>query len=397
MNAGPVTTETEDALALFEPDKFATPPGEYAPGIQWLWPGGSVDDAALEAQVKLFASVGYRTVALQTWRSGISSAQVAADPQIATVGEPSYFAHVRTVARVAREHGVQYELTLGSGWPNGGVALPRDAMEQQMFWQRTNITGPGTIDVTLPPPVEPSSVKGSNLEFGGVMVIGPFDMLAQLEAVVAGPLLEKNGVSALGDVIDVTGQVVDGKLKWAAPAGSHVVLSLFRNTTSHILIGATFPGDPTDARVLDHLGPNGSRWLIDHQINPWLDALGEDRPMDLFIDSFELIGELPWSPSLAARYEARVGHAPYTDMPFLFRQGSESKYVEITRESSPPALAAADPEHAERIREDYESVRAEAFHEEFLKPVVTAMHARGVKLRMQAHGGWGAVLGRSSS
>jgi hypothetical protein len=48
-------------------------------------------------------------------------------------------------------------------------------------------------------------------------------------------------------------------------------------------------------------------------------------------------------------------------MLFFFRADSKTKYLELQRKSSPPAFNAQNAEHAQRVRKDYERIRAQAF------------------------------------
>ena len=386
------TAASSDAnLARFDTARFLNPGLEYAPGLRWLWPGGAVDEETLRDQVDLFADSGYGMVEVQPTTFGLRADELERDPRIRTVGTEPFFDRLRALSQMLRERGMSYDLTLGSGWPNGGLAVPADATEQQVLWARTDVRGPATVDIPLARPGEPGWVGLTNL-------VGPliltFDEDLQLEAVVATPVLDAAArPPVLGQPVDLTGQVAQGRLRFFAPAGEHAVLAIYRNRTERLVAATALAGDPEQTRVIDHLGEAGARFLISHQVSPWLDALGDARPAHFFVDSLELVGELPWSPGLEERYRRRVGHSPWLDMPFLFREGGESKYADsLLLSAAAPAFASLDPERGQRVREDYEIVRAEAFAEDYLAPLLSGLHARGVKLRLQAHGGWGNLL-----
>lgn len=377
------------ALDVFDPAEFAEPSLEFAPGIRWLWPGDAVEDATLRAEVERIAAAGYGMIEIQPASMLLDS---ETSGRIRKAGEASYLEHVRVVARAARAHGLRYELTLGSGWPNGGLGVPEDAQEQQLLWQRMDVSGPALLDLPLPAAAEPSWVKETNALLPNMRFIGPFDVNARLEAVVAAPISASEGGPLLGNPIDLGARVSNGRLLWDAPAGEHAVFAFYRNRTSHYVVIGAYPGAPEDARVVDHLGPAGAHWVIERQLAPWLTTLGPDKPDGFFVDSFELVGDLPWSSALDARYRARTGRAPAADLPFMFRANSETKYVDIVRERLEPAFPARDPVAAERVREDYERVRADAFRQDFIQPLGAAAAARGTPLRVQAHGGWGHVV-----
>jgi alpha-L-rhamnosidase len=380
----------------FELAAFREPSLAYAPGVRWIWPGGAVDDATIVSQVAAFADAGYGMIELQTLVAGLDDADLAADARIRTVGTPSFFEHVRTLARAARERGLGFDLTLGSGWPNGGVGVPADASEQQMAWTRVDVQGPGAIDIDVPAATTPSWVNApvaQLLTAGGLQIAGPPDPAPVLRALVAAPLLGTvDGVAALGSVVDLGTRVSAGRLRWDAPAGAHAVLALYQSRTARVVLGAAYPGTPSATGVIDHLGSEGLRWLLEAQLEPWLAALQEARPDHFFVESFELTGELPWSASLGARYLEETGRNPYLDMPFFFRAGGESKYSEALASEAHPSFASEPAELAARAREQYEQLRARSFAEHYLEPLLRAAHERNIGLRVQAHGGWGVLL-----
>lgn len=391
---GPLEPAAAAAADLaFDMETFRQPGRRYAPAVRWLWPGGAVDAAVIAAQVRVLAEAGYGTIEVQPIAIGLGPQEYARDPTIRTVGEPRFFEHVRVLAREAHQAGLAYDLTLGSGWPSGGVGVPPDATERQIIWERVDVVGPKRIVLALPSATEPSWVRESNSLLPGIQIAAEFDAAAKLEAVVAAELVAAAAdPPVLGAVLDVTHAVVDGALHWDVPAGSYAVFAFYQNRTSHIVLRGAYSGREQDARVVDHLDRKGSRWLSDHQVATWLEALGTDRPQQLFVDSFELTGELPWSAELGTRYQERTAHSPYVDMPFFLRAGSETKYVDLPRGYSHPAFAARQTEHGQRVREDYERIRAEAFAANFVQPLAADIRQHGVGLRMQAYGGWGTVL-----
>lgn len=378
--------------AGFDRSLFANPPLEYAPGIRWLWPGGAVDDVTIRAEVASFREAGYGMFEVQPVVASFDPADDAAEPDVRRVGEPAFLEHVRVATKAAHEAGMRAELTLGSGWPSGGPGVPREAQEQHLIMERNDVTGPGAVDLQLPAAEEPSWVADANNLIPNLKFVGPFDPGAELVAVAAAPLLAGAEGETIGEPVDLTSRVTNGRLQWDAPPGRHAVLTFYRNTTSHNVFIGAFPGTANDARVVDHLGPAGAGWLIEQQMNPWLRALGADKPDAWFIDSFELVGELPWSTLLAERYREHVGRDVTVDLPYVLRANGETKYIDITREQLTPAFAAADPVRASRAREDYEHARADVFREKFLEAVDRASREQGVDTRVQAHGGWGVVL-----
>ena len=175
---------------------------------------------------------------------------------------------------------------------------------------------------------------------------------------------------------------------------AHLRLST-RSSTEHFVMGGAFPGREEDARVVDHLSQEGADAWLTGYADPVLDALENLPVREIFVDSFELMGELPFTSGFLAAFRAQAGYDLAPKLPLLFRKGGESKYgdmIDILGRNGGPLYLAPEPENAERIREDYESVRRLLFEERFVGRLVRWAHRRGVALRLQAHGGYGDYL-----
>jgi hypothetical protein len=190
--------------------------------------------------------------------------------------------------------------------------------------------------------------------------------------------------------VELAPQLADGHVDWDVPPGAHRLFAVYRNATAHNAAGSAYPGALERAPILDHLDPGGAAEYIELLADPWLHALAPERPDAVFVDSFELIGELPWTGGFARAFAAMHGYDVTPWLPLLFRAHGESKYLEAFAPSA-PAYRASDA-RGERIREDYEATRERLFLEGFVRPLAAWSRHRGVALRLQAHGGWGDYL-----
>ena len=95
---------------------FADPPGEFGPQTRWWWPGGAVDDATLREQLGQFADIGYGAVEVQPFMSAVTHADLREDARIRTVGDAVFLERLHTAACAAKELGLPWDLTFGSGW-----------------------------------------------------------------------------------------------------------------------------------------------------------------------------------------------------------------------------------------------------------------------------------------
>jgi hypothetical protein len=370
---------------------FSTPPRSSRPWVRWWWPGGSVQDDVLASELDRIDALGFGGVEVQPFRLGLSEADIASDPAISSVGTPTQLAHVRAAALGARERQLAFSLTLGSGWPSGGV-FSRDVRPRELLYARVDATGPSGISQPLPVAKEPAWVAQNNAVVPAC--VGPFDPALELVAVVAAPVLDATlSPPVLGPAIDVSSAVVGGILTWQVPAGLHTIMAVYRHAVAQHVTGSAFAGDPAAAFTIDHLDPGAASTWLAEQAGPYLDALAPAVPDEVFIDSPELMGELPWSSALAGRFGTLTGYDYKPFFPALFRQGGEAKYSDVQRSSEAAAAFSTEaPLDGIRAREDYEDVRAEVFASAYVGQVLDFAQRRGTKLRFQAHGGWGVYL-----
>jgi hypothetical protein len=375
---------------------WENPPQEARPVARWWWPGGSVETAKLRRHLEQIASAGFGAVELQPLLLGLGDDDLAADPKLRTVGEPGFRALVAGAAAEAKKLGMAFDVTLGSGWP-GGLPTSEANSEQELRMGHFDVAGEFDFDGPLPPPPEQSYRVSTEWVLD---VLGPEPDTFELVAVLAGRVGQgPSGVATLGEVRDITHRVSKPsgrrRLDWKVPAGRWRIFSLYRSATRHFVMGGAFPGDEADALVVDHLSERGADALLEGYGTPLLEAAGPGAVRELFVDSFELLGELPFSPGFRTAFREQMGYDVTPYLPLLFRNGGESKYAEmmdLLGKKGGPLYLATVPGRAVRVREDYEIVRRRLFEEVFVGRLAAWCYAKGVKLRLQAHGGFGDYL-----
>jgi hypothetical protein len=382
----PVTTHAMDA------DAWASPPVSARPVARGWWPGGAVDAAGIDAELRRIQAAGFGAVELQPLLLGMSDADLAADPKIRSVGSAEFNQHVAIAAQRAAALGLAFDLTVGSGWP-GGLPGQRDAAERQLLLASLELESGSQSRHPLPPPEQPEYVADVQ-RFLDTM--GPFDPETRLVAVLAVRLMSGGSPAVFDRVVDLTRRVEAGRIDWEVPAGRWRLLAFYENRTGHSVLGGAYPGTAHEALTVDHLHERGARALWSGFVEPLLRAAPKGSVRSLFIDSFELIGELPWTQGFRAAFQARKGYDLTPHLPLLFRKGGESKYSEMVdifgRNGGPLYVDAAGPETRDRVREDYLEVREALFLERFLGTFRRLARERGVALRLQAHGGFADYL-----
>ena len=69
--------------------------------------------------------------------------------------------------------------------------------------------------------------------------------------------------------------------------------------------------------------------LLEGYVDPIVESLKPGELRGVFVDSFELMGELPFTSDFLAAFEAQTGYDLTPHLPLLFRKGGESKYAEM--------------------------------------------------------------------
>ncbi len=373
----------------FSAEVFADPPREYHPQTRWWWPGAAVEDGVLTKQLDSFLDVGYGAVEIQTFMATLTRDDLEQDPRIRAVGDGTYLERLNTAACAARKRGMPWDLTFGSGWSTGGVGLADDGA-RQLLAAELSLVGPATYTGPLPIPEPPGWIEGTN---GILPAIDGMDQVLIPVAILAAEVLDDSTGApvTIGEIVDLGDHVENETLSWVVPAGTHRVMAIYENRTQHYPAGAAYPGELEDARIIDHLDRRGVESFIEREFGRWIDAVSECPPRAVFVDSFELVGELPWTTSFGDKFAEAFGYEIEPYLPFLFLQGGESEYVNNISGSGPPRFRSED-ETGRRAREDYEAFRSRLFAEELLEPLRNWLDEQGIELRLQAHGGYADVL-----
>ena len=385
-SSDPQNTSGDDT---FSATVFANPPAELGPQTRWWWPGGAVDDATLREQLREFVAVGYGAVEVQPFMSAVTNADLREDSRIRTVGDPAFLERLHAAACAATELALPWDLTFGSGWSTGSLNIDDDS-ERQLVLAELTLTGPSSYAGPLPKAEPPAWIEGTNRI---LPAIDGFDEELTLVSVLGAEVVEdpETPPAILDDIVDLTSQVEDGTLTWEVPAGVHRLFAVYENRTQHFPAGNAYPGALEHARILDHLDRRGVEAFLDEEFAAWIEAVADCPPRAVFVDSFELVGELPWTTAFETGFENLLGYDIKSMVPLLFLEGGESEYLTLLRGKGSARYETADGRGA-RAREDYEDIRGKLFARELIEELHSWLAQRGIELRLQAHGGYADVL-----
>lgn len=204
-----------------------------------------------------------------------------------------------------------------------------------------------------------------------------------LVAALAVPILGDNVIDSLR-VIDLTGQVSDEALEWAAPDDGSWRLFVFWSHGT----GQTASPSATVNYTVNYLERDGVDAVVaywrDVVLTPELKRYIADNPRtQMYMDSLELstwgLGGMFWGQSVAAEFAARRGYDITPWLPFLVRTAG--------------LMAAAttyhfEPDedhrvHVEKVRFDYVRTLTDLYIENMLRPFAEFLHANGILLRAE--------------
>jgi alpha-L-rhamnosidase len=303
---------------------FADPPPTAAPRMRWWWFGPSVTRAELERELTAMADAGL---------GGVEVAYVyPLAPATTDFGSDVFLADLRFAAERARDLGLRFDLTLGSGWSFGGPHITTELAARQLHWDSREI-GTGSLEV-------------------GVASAWPGDEL--IAAYVGAGSLQEQPASYQRL------PVLDGRIMIDAGSGPRVVLLGYARMTGQSVKRAAAGAE---GPVLDHYSAAATETHLGAVGDPMLDAVPAELVDSVFCDSLEVYGA-DWTPRLPAEFARRRG---YDMLPMLYR-------------------LTVDGPDAARFRADYHRTLAELYEENFVAVCQRWAAGRGVPFRIQSYG-----------
>lgn len=315
----------------------AHPRPEHKPYVRWWWPGSAVDRDGLDYNLTEFARKGIGGVEI-TPIYGVRGNE-ANDLEYLSPAWMEAYGH--TVGR-ARELGLQVDLSNCTGWPFGGPWItPAESAQKYILETRTLAPGERLDGPLLPTDERQQAV-------------------AQLQALQA--------VSERGRRLDLMRHVDPaGGLDWQAPEGVWTLHALWAGRTFQKVKRAA-PGG--EGLVLDHYDRNAVAHYL-HRFDEAFAASDAPWPDTFFNDSFEVYGA-SWSGTLLAEFEREHGYRLQDFLPEFAAQGADDRSA--------------------RIVSDYRRTLADLLLRNFTQTWADWAHARGSRIRNQAHGSPGNIF-----
>ena len=314
---------------------FEKPPDDCRIMMRWWWFGPSATKAELERELETMKAGGIGGVEVQTtYPLGLDDV-VASGLHNYPFLSQEYLENLRFAAQKARELGLRFDLTLGSGWPYGGPSVPVSKSAGMLRVAAIHISA-GENSVALP-----------HMEAGERFI----------SAFLAG---ESTGTLATQGAQRLSGMQHG---RWQVPPGKRPreVLFFIASRTGQQV---KRPALGAEGFVLDHYDRGAVENYLHAVGDKLLGAFGTQPPYAVFSDSLEVYGA-DWSGNFLKEFRARRG---YDLTPYL------------------PDLVGTESAAASEVRHDWGETLIELADENYLAPIQKWAAEHGTRFRSQTYG-----------
>ena len=341
-------------------ESFLNPPQAAKPMTRWWWFGGAVTPEEITRELTMMRDAGLRGVELQPLYP-----VAVDDPQrgIHNVAyfSPEWFDLLRHTLRETQRLGLQFDFTLGSGWPYGGPFIPDSLAARKLEVLTEDAVGPGDFSWQL------SRLLSAPWAAGGGSIV----------AAVATPVEDSGKLDVrrsvlISDRVRGDFQVAgEGQgLEWKVPPGRWKVMLFVEGPTGELV---SVPSIGMEGYVIDHFSRPALDLFLEAAGDRTLEelrALASPPFHSVFCDSFEVWGA-DWTPRFMEEFARRRGYdlAPY--LPALYQEAGEL---------------------TPHVRYDYHLTLSDLMLENLFAPLREWARHRSMTLRLQAHGAMADTL-----
>ena len=314
---------------------FLNPPDDSRIMMRWWWFGPAVTKSELEREMHLMKDAGIGGVEVQPVYPLSLDDETLGIKTLPFLSD-DFLDALHFTSEKARELGLRFDLTLGSGWPFGGPTVPIELAAGRLRYEHTKVD--------------------TNSRFVKLPAIGPG------EKFIAAFLARSEGTSFAPDSIRELTTIKDGYIEVGnISAGENEVLFFISGRTG---MQVKRPAVGAEGFVLDHL----NRAATDHYLKTvgekLLQALGSKRPYSIFCDSLEVYNS-DWSSDFLDEFQKRRGYDLRPHLPALVNElGPQTK----------------------ALRRDWGRTLYELLNERFLAPMQDWAKKNGTRFRVQDYG-----------
>lgn len=298
---------------------FKEPPDDCRIMMRWWWFGPSVAKDELERELKLMKAGGIGGVEVQATYPLALDDTGSGTRNYAFLSD-EYLENLRFAAEKARELGMRFDVTLGSGWPYGG---PSVAIAHAAGMLRVNATPVATGE---------NSVALPSMEEG--------------EEYIAAFLVREAQGNILSEGAQRLSEIQNGRLILPPIEGPHEVLFFIASRTGQQV---KRPAIGAEGFVLDHYDRSSVEDYLHAVGDRMMEAFGSHPPYAVFSDSLEVYGS-NWAGDFLKEFRERRGYDLTQYLPELVGKDSASA-SEVRHDWGQTLTELADENYLARTRE----------------------------------------------
>ncbi len=314
---------------------FQNPPDDSRIMMRWWWFGPAVTKPQLEREMRLMKEGGIGgfevqpvyPLALDDRAAGLKTLPFLSD---------GFLDALRFTSEKAREFGLRFDLTLGSGWPYGGPFVTVSDAAGRLRVERVKVNA------------DSRRVKAPDVG-NGEKLLAVFVARSQEQGIAADSLKEitdiKEGVVGLPEGL----------------SGQHEVIFFISSRTGQQV---KRPALGSEGFVMNHFDRTALDNYLKNVGDPMMRGLGASRPHAVFCDSLEVYNS-DWTSDFLEEFQKRRG---YDLKPHL------------------AALVFDVGAKTAGVRHDWGKTLTELFNERFLAPLQAWAKQNGTQLRTQGYG-----------
>jgi hypothetical protein len=343
---------------------FRDPPPSLRAGFVWFWPGPSVEDAEVRAEVEEMSGAGFSRAHL------FEVAEIFEEPEQGW-GTRRWTERMRELFRAARDNDFKIDMSPSSGYPWRSPAVTGEDAHlsvQQLVYGHRAVTGPSQFVGPVPRPDNLDEPKATLIAVTAARR-HPAGTNAQGEM-----LLEPNSAVDLTSMVDG-----DGNVRWDVPAGDWVLFGFWQTPAYDVFTPGTPSTDP-GGDVIDYMNPEAFEAATDYLDENLFSVLGPlaRQGGGLFHETalYCYGGQLAWTGTFLDEFRTRRGYGLARLLPALttgpdgvcYASGGVSNTIYDFAESA-----------GERVRRDYSQTLTELWVDNHVIPMGEYAHRYGMK------------------
>lgn len=346
---------------------FKDPTSIYRPFVRWWWNGDKVQAPEINRELKLLKDAGIGGVEINPIEfpknadsMGIKSLEWLSDEWIDLVKEACNF---------GKSLDMHSDLIVGSGWPFGSEELEEDERAEVLIVYAKKLDGPTIFETSrfnIWQEVDPGVTVKNTLRQPEVVSLS----------------LVKDQMNSLEDATDLSSQKEQDLIHVEVPDGPHYFYAVVKyQSFADVINGA--PG--AAGSILDHMNKNAVQKYLNRMSDKMQNRIGalSNYLRALFHDSMELEGS-NWTGDFDKEFKQRCGYDVRPYLPYImFKVGRLGNVVD---ENYGAQKTESFAQTLDRVRFDFEFVKASLLKERFTDTYVEWCKNLGVKSRAQGYG-----------